>query len=89
MGIWRTIGSRGISLQELLGGSGSPLMRKDVEQEIAECEALQQRVWSQRVGELPLKVYQAIGKASAPLCMHTPDPCSHMHRHPVLVVTES
>ena len=55
-------------------------MSKDIEQEMAECEALQQRVWVQRIGGLPLKVYQAIGKASASLCMHTPDPCRHMHR---------
>ena len=31
-------------------------MSKDIEQEMAECEALQQRVWVQRIGGLPLKI---------------------------------
>ncbi|CAK0754517.1 hypothetical protein CVIRNUC_002304 [Coccomyxa viridis] len=54
---------------ELLAGSGSPLMSKDIEQEMAECEALQQRVWVQRIGGLPLKVYQAIGSRRGPGCV--------------------
>ena len=63
-------------------------MSKDIEQEMAECEALQQRVWAQRIGGLPLKVYQAIGKASASLCVlltHA-DICTE---HTVLAVAES
>ena len=51
-------------MQELLGKPDQALKLSDVQEEAAECEAILQHTWEQRIGLQPLRIHQDIGKSS-------------------------
>lgn len=51
------------TLKESLEKCDTQLKQSDVREQAAECEAILQRTWEQRIGLYPLRIHQNIGKS--------------------------